>query len=96
MNLGGTIKSLREKKGIKQKDLAESSKISATYLSQIENNAKEPNTSTIKSICEVLDIPLPVLYFLSIDDSDVVPSKKKAFDTLLPSIKSMVNEFFTN
>lgn len=96
MDLGTTIKSLRSQKGLKQNQLAEKCDITAAYLSQIENNLKEPNISTLKVIAGELDVPLPIIFFLSLDSSDIAPKKRKAFDLLAPSIKSMIGEFFTN
>jgi transcriptional regulator with XRE-family HTH domain len=94
MNLGNAIKHLRHQKGIKQNLLAVNSGITQTYLSQIENNLKEPNISTLKVICKNLNVPLPVLFFLAIDSNDIAPEKLNAFKHLAPSINSMVTEFF--
>jgi transcriptional regulator with XRE-family HTH domain len=94
MNLGSTIKNLRLQKGLKQISLAELSGITQTYLSQIENNIKEPNISTLKVISANLKVPLPVLFFLAIDINDIAPEKRSAFKHLAPSINSMVTEFF--
>lgn len=96
MDLGNTIKSLRQQQGIRQNSLAESCDISQTYLSQIENNAKEPNISTLKVIAKELRVPLPVLFFLSLDEKDIKPEKRNAYSHLAPSLKSMIAEFFTN
>lgn len=68
--------------------------ITQTYLSQIEGNLKEPNLSTLKTISEKLDMPLPILFFLSMTEEDVKPSKRNAFKIVSPSVKSLVNEFF--
>ena len=46
MNLGQAIKDLRKTKGIKQGDFAIECGITPAYLSQIENNKREPNLST--------------------------------------------------
>ena len=94
MDLGSAIKELRLQKGIKQNLFAQQCDISAAYLSQIENNLKEPNISTIRIICENLNIPVPILFFLAIDNNDIDPSKQRAFEILVPPIKSMINEFF--
>lgn len=95
MNLGNTIKTIRSEKKINQTSLAEMSGITQTYLSQIENNVKEPNISTLRLIAENLQTPLPILFFLSLDDDDINPEKKLAYNHLLPSIKSMISEFFS-
>lgn len=95
MDLGNTIRNIRKHKGFKQIDFASKCGITQTYLSQIENNQKEPNLSTLKSISEVLSVPLPVIFFLSMDEKDVPVQKRKAFNLVNPSVKSLVNEFFT-
>ena len=96
MNLGSTIKMLRRDKGFKQYAFAKICGISPTYLSQIENNAKEPNLSRLRVIAKKLGMPLPVLFFLTLDENDIKPEKKQAFNHLAPSIKAMIEEFFMN
>ena len=94
MDLGHTIKSIRKQKGLKQNKFAELCKITQSYLSQIENNLKEPNLSTLKIISNNLETPLPILFFLSLDSRDVKPEKAEAFKMIAPSVKSLVNQFF--
>lgn len=94
MDLGNTINTLRKHKGLKQGDLATQSGLTQAYVSQIEKNKKEPNMSALKKICEVLGVPLPVLFFLSIDGEDVPVQKQDAYNMLLPSIRSFIEEFF--
>lgn len=96
MNLGTTIKKLRQQKGFKQNIFANKCDITPAYLSQIENNIKEPNISTLRVICSNLEVPIPILFFLSIDKEDVAPEKRKSFEMLVPSVKSMISEFFKN
>lgn len=92
MDLGNTIKSIRKQKGIKQNSFAELCDISQTYLSQIENNQKEPNISVLKSICSNLNVSLPILFFLSLDESDVPEKKKQAYAIVGPTVKTLLNE----
>jgi len=94
MNLGRTIKELRTQKGIRQQALAEDAGITQTYLSLIESNSKEPNLSTLRGISESLKTPLPILFFLSMDQDDIKPGKHEAFEMISPAIKSMIKEFF--
>ena len=96
MDLGAAIKTIRQQKGIKQNSLAEKCDITQTYLSQIENNVKEPNISTLRNISEKLGLPLPILFFLSLNEKDISPEKQIAYNHLAPSIKAMISEFFTN
>ncbi len=95
MDLGNIIKNIRKQKGQTQSEFALSCGITQTYLSQIESNLKEPNLSTLKSISESLNVPLPILFFLSMTEDDVQPIKRKAFQIVSPSVKSLVNEFFS-
>ena len=94
MNIGHVIKTSREKKGIKQKDLALLSNISPAYLSQIEKNIKDPNLNILNSISNSLNIPLPVLFFMSLNVNDIEGNKREAFKLIQPSINAMLNEFF--
>jgi transcriptional regulator with XRE-family HTH domain len=95
MNLGTVIKNIRKQKGQTQAEFASSCGITQTYLSQIESNLKEPNLSTLKEISNNLNIPLPIMFFLSLDENDVDPEKRKAFEIINPSVKSLVSEFFS-
>ncbi len=89
------IKNIRKQKKLTQIEFASSCGITQTYLSQIESNQKEPNLSTLKNISNSLSIPLPILFFLSMTEEDVHPNKRKAFEIVSPSVKSLVNEFFS-
>lgn len=95
MDLGNQIKNIRKQKGLTQNEFASLCGITQTYLSQIESNSKEPNLSTLRVISEKLNVPLPILFFQSMTDEDVQPRKREAFKIISPSIKSLVNEFFT-
>ena len=94
MNLGVTIKNIRKQKGQTQSEFASACGISQTYLSQLENNQREPNLSTLKIISNELNVPLPILFFLSLNIDDIQQSKREAFEIISPSVKSLVNEFF--
>ena len=95
MNLGKTIKTARKQKGLTQSQFAEACDITQAYLSQIENNNKEPNLSTLKNISTHLEVPLPVLFFLALDEEDVQPEKAEAFKLIAPSVRSLLNQFFS-
>lgn len=93
MDLGNIIKNIRKQKKLTQKEFASSCGITQTYLSQIESNHKDPNISVLKNISEKLDIPLPILFFLSLTDDDIQENKKNIFKMLNPLIKNLFNEF---
>jgi len=95
MDLGNVIRKARKQKGLTQTEFASFCGITQTYLSQIESNLKEPNLSTLKMIGEKLNIPLPIIFFLSITEEDIDPNKRDAYKIIGPSVNSLVNEFFT-
>ncbi|RZJ63471.1 MAG: XRE family transcriptional regulator [Flavobacterium sp.] len=94
MDLGTVIRDIRKVKGQTQTEFAITCGITQTYLSQIENNGKEPNLSTLKIIAEHLEVPLPILFFLSLDEDDISIEKRQAFEMLSPSVKKLINDIF--
>ena len=92
MNLGNTISQLREQKGLKQGELANSLDITQTYLSQIENNRKLPNISLLEKISSELSTPLPFIFFLSLDEKDIPENKLPFFNLMKPSIRKFIGE----
>lgn len=94
MNLGLVIKKIRQDRKQTQIEFATDCGITQTYLSQIESNSKEPNLSTLKQIGRAVEIPLPILVFLSLDKEDIDSKKKADFDLLAPKVKDLIDEFF--
>lgn len=70
MKIGDVIASTRRKKRIDQKELAGELSISASYLSQIENNSKNPSPKLISEIADKLGLPVSALLFQVIQESD--------------------------
>jgi transcriptional regulator with XRE-family HTH domain len=95
MNLGNTIKTLRTSKGIKQGTFAQSINLSQTYLSQIENNRKEPTIQVLKEIGYKLDVPLPIIFFLSMDTNDIPFRRRSIYNLVAPPINSFIEELFS-
>ncbi|MFK7946886.1 MAG: helix-turn-helix domain-containing protein [Saprospiraceae bacterium] len=94
MNLGKTIKELRKAKNFKQNLFAEECLITQSYLSNIENNKKEPTLSTLDKISNVLNIPLPIIFFLSMDEADVKADKISDFKAIEPLLSQYVKSIF--
>ena len=93
MNLGHTIKEQRINKGFNQKAFARLCNISQTYLSQLENNKREPNLSTLKVIGKELNVPLPILFFLSIDEEEIQnATKREIFKELAEPVKALIDD----
>lgn len=94
MNIGTTIKHIREQKKIRQNIFAEKIGISQEYLSKIENNRRQPAISILEKIGKELDVPLPILFFLSMSEDDVKEEKKARFKEINPFIKSLVDTLY--
>jgi len=92
MNIGSAIKQIRKQKGLSQKDLAEKCNLSVNALCQIETNSAFPQKSTIKSVCDALEIPSSYLLFFSISDEDIPADKRKIFNALSGTIKELLVE----
>ncbi|MEI6143457.1 MAG: helix-turn-helix transcriptional regulator [Mariniphaga sp.] len=95
MNIGETIKSIRKRKGLSQKKLAELSGISQTYLSQIEKfGVRNPSLEILTKISLALELPYPVFAFLSLDYSDIAKNKLAAYKKIEPAVDALIKEFF--
>ena len=94
MNLGRAIQTVRKGKGLRQEDLSRLSGLSQTYISQIEKNKKEPKISSLLKISEVYEVPLPILFFLALDESDMPSQKREMFHLMAEPVKSFIQEFF--
>lgn len=58
MSVGDNIRAIRKEKKLTQKELAKKMKISRSYLSDIENNRKNPSTKTLQSLSEKLNVTM--------------------------------------
>lgn len=67
LNIGQKIQKYRTQRGLSLRGLAEKTGITASMISQIENNAVNPSINTLKTLAETLDFPLYVLFQ---EDSD--------------------------
>lgn len=94
MNLGRTIKTFRKRKGIRQGDLANACSITQSYLSNIEGNHREPTLTTLQSICTELDVPMPVLFFLAMDEEDVNADRRELFNSIGPTMQQALESAF--
>jgi len=59
--LGSLIRARRAASGLSLRDLAERTKVSNAYLSQIERGLHEPSLSVLGAIAAALDVPLATL-----------------------------------
>jgi transcriptional regulator with XRE-family HTH domain len=91
MKLGEAIKEVRGERELTQKDLAKRVGITQSHLSQLESGNKEPSLSTLERIAEELDLSVPMLVVLAMDEEDVRPGRKDVYDRFYPKLKSLLN-----
>lgn len=94
MDIGKSIKKLRKESGLKQNEFAESVGVSQSHLSQIEKGHKKPSLTTLEQMADILQVPLPVLFWFGVEEEDVKPAKREAYNILIPSINGLVLEAF--
>ncbi len=94
MNIGQSIRTLRKNELMNQEEFASSVGITQSYLSLIEKGHKKPSLEVLQQMADILNTPLPVLFWFGIEREDVGENKQYAYDTLKPSIDKLINEVF--
>ena len=96
MNIGIAIKKLRKEcvPKLTQAEYAKRIGITQTYLSQIERGHKKPRIEVIEKIAQEFEIPIPVIFWFSIENSDVNISKLECFKLLKPDVDQIINSIF--
>lgn len=64
MNAGYAIRFCRQQKQLSIPALAEKAELSASYISLLERNERDPPLSTLEKIASALEVPLSVLMFI--------------------------------
>jgi transcriptional regulator with XRE-family HTH domain len=94
MDIGDVIASVRRRKRLERIAFAKSLKISASYLSQVENNRKKPSIKLLKAIARELNVPLSVLLFDTLEDKHFPDeSSKELFKKIQPIMDDLVELF---
>src|SRR5437868_498588 len=71
MTVGEAIRSLRLATGLMQREVAERVGISASMLSLVEADKREPSISVLRAIGRALGVPTSVLFAIALQDEDV-------------------------
>jgi len=91
MNLGSTIKLIREKRGYKQSELANRAGISVSHLCLVEKEKRDPSLSTIEAISDALSIPVSVLVFLAAQKEQVKELTDNQIEEVTHSILELMD-----
>jgi transcriptional regulator with XRE-family HTH domain len=95
--LGKEIVNLRKSKGYSQKEFAKLCGLTSVSMNKIEKGGQKPSDESMRKICDILDIPVSFLYFLSIKTEDFQDEKKKdLFQKYRPVLKSIIDQLLNN
>lgn len=91
--LGPKIRELRQQKGLTLNELAKKTKLTASYLSQLERNIIEPSLASLRKISAALEVPIYTFLADKTKEHVLITSdKRKKLD--LPN-SSITYEFLT-
>jgi len=96
LKIGTTIKEIRKKKGINQKEFAKLLGKTPTYISLIESDKKKPSLKFIEEVADYFGIPSYYILFKSMEEEDIAEDKRDSYKKLAPSITAMIEGFFIN
>lgn len=71
MKIGHAIKVCRSAKHLSLDVLADTAKLSQSYLSMIESGKRKPTLSSIEKIANALEVPVPILLFLAAEKNEL-------------------------
>ena len=91
MIIGKIISEIREKKGLKQSDMAMAAGVKLETMAAIEKDERLPTQSNLLKIAEFLDTPIDLILMLSVSDDEIQEEKKEAFNKLQPLVKAVLN-----
>lgn len=94
MKIGEVIKGLLKSRNITQLELADKIGKSKTAISQMINGAYSPSPDTLEKISEVLNVPIAIMYLLTISPDDVPDDKKEVYRVLSPLLEKYLLEIF--
>lgn len=93
MKSGKIIQLLRTAEGTSQLELADKLRVSRTYLSQIENNRKQPSLAFLRDVAKVFKVPLVLLLTIEDDfDSNLFDELKKILSNILTAKISVISK----
>ena len=99
MSLGDNLKRLRRDKGWTQGDLAEKSDIRLGHVSKLERDLLDPKLSTIKKLCQALNVTYETLLLDPENDdgmSGIVKAVANRIDNLPDSKKAVIIDVVDN
>ncbi len=83
MDIGQAIKTLRQKQGMTQAQLAEKCGISHNAVCSLETGKSYPPRATVERLCQAFDIPSSYLLISAVEEEDFPEEKRVLYRLLL-------------
>ena len=93
MKIGEVLKQERIDAGLTQVQVCKKAKLSQTFLSQVEGNKKYLSPQMLKKLCKVYGTLPAFVVWKAIEETDVKPKHKDAFNKVNKSVIDLINEF---
>ncbi len=90
MNIGTAIRVLRKRAKINQALYSKNIGISQCYLSQIENGHKTPSLDVLKDVANGFGVPLAIIFWFGVEESDIPLEKREIFKLIKPSLDNLL------
>lgn len=92
MDIGKAIKSLRNKQGMTQAELAERIGMSVNAVSAWELGKSFPPKYSIKRICDAFGIPTSFLMLSTVEENDLPEDKRVLYHAVLEPLRNELME----
>ena len=93
MNLGKAIKSARGSM-YTQYDIATLTGVTNVYISLLEGNKRECSMSWLKKFSLLVGIPIPVLFYMAMDEEDTSSYASDDFNSIKSEMDKYMNSCF--
>ena len=93
MKIGRALRLVRTQRRLNQRQVAELSGVSVSYLSLLERDKRDPVFSTICNLSAALDIPLVILLFLASSEVEIEPLGQDLIGKLSVTALSLLGEY---
>jgi transcriptional regulator with XRE-family HTH domain len=91
MNVGHAIKFCRQQKKLSIPALAARAGLSASYISLLERNSRDPRLSTMERISRSLEMPLSLLMFIGTSQGELAAISPEITEKLAAATLRLLN-----
>ena len=92
MNLGNAIRKARGNK-FSQTEIASLTGVTNVYISMLEKNKRECSLDWLKKFSLTIDVPVPILFFMALDEDDTVRATDE-YPKIKQNFAAFVNQCF--